>query len=49
MYCIEREREGESERDTDLLSLLFMHSLVDSCRCPDWGPNLQPWYIGAML
>ena len=24
-----------------------MHSLVDSCVCPDWGSNLQPWQIAT--
>ena len=28
---------------------LFMHSLVDSCTCPDWGSNPQPWCIRTML
>ena len=27
----------------------LMHSLVDSCMCPDWGSNSQPWHMGTML
>ena len=27
---------------------LFMHLLVASCMCPDWGSNMQPWHIGTM-
>ena len=45
----ERERKGERERNLDLLFHSFMHLLVDSCRCPDWGSNLQTWLIGMML
>ena len=37
------------ERDINLLFLLLMHSLVDSCTCPDQGLNLQPWCIGTVL
>ena len=47
-----REREGrETERKKHqfLLFHLFMHSLVDSCMCPDQGWNPQPWYIRMML
>ena len=33
-----RKREG----DVNLLFHLFMHSLVDSCMCPDWELNPQP-------
>ena len=32
-----KERKSEKERHTDLLFHLFMHSLVDSCMCPDQG------------
>ena len=39
----EREREREREREMDLLFHLFMHSLVVSCVCPNWGSNPQPW------
>ena len=45
----ERERKGERERNLDLLFHSFMHLLVDSCRCPDGGSNLQTWLIGMML
>ena len=46
-----RGREGEGERETEinLPFHLFMHSLVDSCLCPDQGPNPQTWWIGMML
>ena len=30
-----------------MLFHLFMHSLVDSCMCPDYSSNLQPWRIGT--
>ena len=46
------QRKGESgvgERNIGLLFHLLVCSLVDSCRCPDWGSNLQPWCIGAAL
>ena len=36
----------ERERNTCLFFHLLMHSLVDSCMCPDWGSNPQPWCIG---
>ena len=39
----------ERERNISLLFHLFMHSLVDSYRCPDWRSNPQPWHIGRML
>ena len=41
--CGERERKGE--RKINPLSLLSMHSLVDSCICPDQGSNPHPWRI----
>ena len=41
--------ERERERNTDLLFHLFMHSLVDSCMCPDQRQNPKPWCIGATL
>ena len=45
---IDFEREGEREiENIDLLFHLFMHSLVDSCVCPDQGWNPQPWCIGT--
>ena len=37
--------ESQRERDINLLFHLFMHSLVDSCTCPDRGRNTQPWHI----
>ena len=42
-YWFEREREIGS------LLHVFMHSLVDSHVCPDWGYNPQPWCIRMML
>ena len=51
----ERERKGRGqrervrERDTNLLSHLFVHSLVDSYMCPHQRWNLQPLQIGMML
>ena len=32
-----------------MLFHFFMHVLVDSCMCPDWGLNLQPRRSGATL
>ena len=26
---------------------LIMHSLVESCLCPDWGSYLQPSHVGT--
>ena len=45
------ERKGEKGEETDIGFLLYpsVHSLVDSCMCPDWGLNLQPWHLGMML
>ena len=40
---------GERERNVDALFCLFMHSLVDSCMCPDQRQNPKPWCIGATL
>ena len=37
------------EKNIDLLPHLYMHSLVDSCVCPDQGANLQAWHIGMRL
>ena len=37
------EREGK--RNIALLFYLFMHSLADSCTCPDQASNMQPWHI----
>ena len=39
--------EGGRERTLDLLSHLFMHSLVDSRVCPEQGSNPRPWHIEA--
>ena len=43
----ERGRKREGERDLNLLFHLFIHSLVDSCMCPDRGLNRQLWRIGT--
>ena len=45
----ERERGRERERNNDLLFHLCMHSLVDTCMCPDQGLNLQPWCVWTVL
>ena len=42
-------RERERERNINLLFHLLMHSLVDSCVCPDWGLNLQLQHIRTTL
>ena len=34
------------ERNIDLLFHLLVHSLVDSCICPDPGLNPQPLHMG---
>ena len=34
-----KERKRERMRNIDLLFHLLMHSLVDSCMCPDLGLN----------
>ena len=36
------EREG----NIDLLFHFLMHSLVDSCMCPNWGLNLHLGVLG---
>ena len=40
----ERGRPGR-ETNVDLLLHSLMHSLLDSCVCPDGGLNPQPWCI----
>lgn len=45
----EREEEKRGEREKESQFVLFMHSLLHSCMCPDKGPNLQPWLTGMML
>ena len=42
-------REKGRESEIILLFHLFLHSLVESCMCPDRGSNLQPWSIGMTL
>ena len=37
------KRQTRTHIDFDLLFYLFMHSLVDSCMCPDRGLNPRPW------
>ena len=41
----ERGKEGKKERNIDLSFHVFMHSLVDSCLCPDGDRtrNLGTW------
>ena len=52
-FFLEREKRGgggkQRERNIYLLFHLFMHSLVDSCTCPEGGLNPQPWRVGMML
>ena len=45
-----REREGEKERERDLLAILLTHASV-SCflYVPDWESNPQPWHIETTL
>ena len=46
----QRWREGEErerKKNIDLLHL-FIHQLVISCMCPDWGLYPQPWHIGTL-
>ena len=35
------------KKDINLLLHLFMYSLIDSCMCPDWGLNPQPWSMSV--
>ena len=44
-----RERQEKRERNIHLLFHLFVHSLFDSCVCPDWGSNPQCWFIRTTL
>ena len=46
-----RERKKETDRQTSINLLLhpFVHSLVDSCMCPDWRLNLQLWSMRTTL
>ena len=45
-FC--REREEGRERDHDLLFHLFMHSLVDSCMCPDIQESITLAYLDSV-
>ena len=46
----ERKREkGGGEGETDLLFHLLVHSLVQSCMCPDQVSNPWPWCIRSVL
>lgn len=49
IYWPFRERGRERERNISLLFHLFMHSLVNSCMCPDGEWNPQPCCIGITL
>ena len=43
-----RKRGGrERDRNISLLFCLFMHSLVGSHICSDWGWNPQPWCLAG--
>ena len=44
-----RERKVRREKKIHLFFHLFMHSLVDSCICPDWELNWQACCSGVML
>lgn len=35
-FILEKEEEGEREKETDLLFHLLICPLVDSCMWPDW-------------
>ena len=39
----------EKEEENNVIFYSFMHSLIDSYMCPDWGLNMQPWCMGMML
>ena len=47
---LDSERKGgiERERNINLLFHLLMHSLVDSCMCPDWGSNHNFGVLGCI-
>lgn len=45
--CWGREGKRQRERNIDLLSYLLMHSWVNSCMCPDYESNPQPWQARA--
>ena len=52
LLILEREEGGgreERERGINMLFHLFMNSLVDSCMCPDWVSDSQPWHMGMTL
>ena len=49
-YLLIWEEMGQRHRDRCVVLFhLFMYSLVDSCMCPDWGSNPQPWSMETML
>ena len=37
--------ERERENNVDLFMSIFIHSLVDSCMCPNWVSDQQPRYV----
>ena len=39
------DRERERENNVDLFMSIFIHSLVDSCMCPNWVSDQQPRYV----
>ena len=34
---------GVGEREIDVFFHLYMQLMIDSCMCPVWGLNPQPW------
>ena len=45
-----RKRQRETDRQKrGFVVHLLMHSLIDSCMCPDQGSNPQAWHSGMML
>ena len=49
IYYIDLRGRGKEGEMSICFSHLFMHSLVDSCVCPDWRSDPRPWHIGTML
>lgn len=45
MFLLILEKGRKRERNVDLLLHLLMHSLADSCLCPERGSNLRPWCV----
>ena len=51
LLILERERwGGEREKGKHQFVVPLIYTFfADSCMCPDWGLNPQPWRIGMML